>query len=245
MTIDFWGLGLQAVNVLILVWLLSKVFWRPLATAITKRQDTVKAMLNDAKVAQDKADAALVEITKKRKGIAEQREALLADAATKAETTAKTALIEAHDKAEKLIDAARLTSEREAEASSAKNAIKSAELAVVIAKKLLGRLDTATVQDAFLSLLIEAIEQIPANDRAALVKSVPVIDLVSARDLKETDKARITKAIHQALGGDPKLSFETDRDLIAGLEMRTPHFVLHNSWRSDLTMIQKNVNDAA
>ena len=37
MTIDFWGLGLQAFNVVILVWLLSRVFWRPIADAIAKR----------------------------------------------------------------------------------------------------------------------------------------------------------------------------------------------------------------
>ena len=43
MTIDFWGLGLQAVNVLILVWLLSRVFWRPVAAAIAKRQETAGA----------------------------------------------------------------------------------------------------------------------------------------------------------------------------------------------------------
>lgn len=245
MTIDFWGLGLQAVNVLILLWLLSRVFWHPLAAAITKRQDTVKTMLSDAKVTQDKADESLAEVTKIRAGIAAEREALLAEAATKSEVSAKAALIVAHEKAEKLVDAARLTSQRETNATSTENAAKSAQLAVDIAQKLLGRLNTAAVQAAFLSLLIEAIEQMPANDRGALVGPTTVIDLVSARDLKDTDKAKITKAIQQALGGKPKLSFVTDPDLIAGLEMRAAHFVLHNSWRSDLTMIQKNVNDAA
>jgi F-type H+-transporting ATPase subunit b len=30
-TIDWWTLGLQAVNVLILIWLLGYFFWRPVA----------------------------------------------------------------------------------------------------------------------------------------------------------------------------------------------------------------------
>ncbi|MDU1693666.1 MAG: ATPase, partial [Bradyrhizobium sp.] len=31
MTIDWWTVGLQAVNVTILVWLLARFFWRPVA----------------------------------------------------------------------------------------------------------------------------------------------------------------------------------------------------------------------
>ncbi len=244
MTINFWGLGLQAINALILVWLLSWVFWRPLAGAIAKRQDTVKTMLSDARVAQDKAAAALMEVTEIRAGITAEREALLAEAATEAETSAKDALNVAHEKAEKLVDAARLTSQRETDAASNENAEKSTQLAVEIARKLLGRLNTTAIQTAFLDLLIDAIEQMSAHDRAVLVGSSTGIDLISARDLKDIDKTKITKTIQQALDSEPKLSFETDPDLIAGLEMRTAHFVLHNSWRSDLVMIQKNVDDA-
>jgi F-type H+-transporting ATPase subunit b len=39
------------------------------------------------------------------------------------------------------------------------------------------------------------------------------------------------------LGGTPRLRFVTDPDLIAGLELRSAHFVLHNSWRADLETI--------
>lgn len=245
MTIDFWGLGLQAVNVLILVWLLSWVFWRPVAGAITKRQDAAQTMLGDAKAAQAEADEALAEITRTRAGIAAEREALLAEAAAKAETEAEKVLNTAREKAEKYVDAARIASQREADANSSENAAQSAQLAVEIAQKLLGRLDTAAVQAAFLSLLIEAIEQMSPGDRAELVGSTTGIDVVSAHDLKDTDKAKITKTIQHVLGGQAKLSFVTDPDLIAGLEMRTVHFVLHNSWQSDLSRILKNVNDAA
>lgn len=48
MDIDVWGLALQAVNVLILIWLLSRVFWRPVAAAIAKRQQAATAIIEDA-----------------------------------------------------------------------------------------------------------------------------------------------------------------------------------------------------
>jgi F-type H+-transporting ATPase subunit b len=37
MTIDWWTLGIQAVNVIILVWLLARFFWRPVAAMIEQR----------------------------------------------------------------------------------------------------------------------------------------------------------------------------------------------------------------
>ena len=83
MTIDWWGLGLQAVNVLILVWLLARVFWRPVAGAIAKRQEVAQGMMDEAKAAKAKADAALAEVTETRAGIAAERETLLAAARAK------------------------------------------------------------------------------------------------------------------------------------------------------------------
>ena len=41
------------------------------------------------------------------------------------------------------------------------------------------------------------------------------------------------------------LRFDIDCDLIAGVELRSPHFVLRNSWQADLTQIRKAVKDAA
>lgn len=245
MTIDFWGLGLQAVNVVILVWLLSRLFWRPVAAAIVARQDAVWTDLSDAKATQAKADAALAEVTKIRAGIAAEREALLAEAAIQADTRSKATLAEARDRAEKLVAAALLASKRDADAAQAETAAKSAELAVDIARRLLERVVTDDIQAAFLDLLVDAVEKLPPNDRAALAETTDGITLVSPRDLEVTEKAKATAAIQQAFGGAPALNFVSDPDLIAGFEIRTAHFVLHNSWRADLNEILKELKHAA
>jgi F-type H+-transporting ATPase subunit b len=68
---------------------------------------------------------------------------------------------------------------------------------------------------------------------------------VTAAAPSAEDKAEIKKAIVAALGGEPKLEFVTDPDLLAGLELRSAHFVLHNSWRAELNAILKEMTDAA
>jgi F-type H+-transporting ATPase subunit b len=245
MTINWWTLGLQAVNVLILVWLLSRVFWRPVAAAIKARQDAAQKMLSDAKTTQTKADAALAEVTKTRAGIATERDALLSEAKTKADATAKSAMAKAAAKAETTLKAAQATQKHETATARVKVAADTAQLAVDIARKLLARLDTTEVQPLFLGLLIGSIDQMPAADKKGLLETAEGIDLISAVALDDAAQAKIAKAVAKALDGKPTLNFLTDPDLIAGFEIRTAHFVLHDSWKSDLATILKDLKNAA
>jgi F-type H+-transporting ATPase subunit b len=245
MTLDWWGLGLQAINVLILVWLLSRVFWRPVSGAITRRQEAAQAMLDEGKTAQAKADAALAEIADARTGIAAERDAILAEAKATADTVAKATLKDAQTKADSLITAARIAIDRDRNTARKENATRAAELSVEIAARLLGRFNTTEVQAAFLAQLVEAIANMSASERAALITSADGAEIVTATDTEDAESAKIERAVKDALGGTLSVRFVTDPSLIAGLELRSGHFVLHNSWRADLENILKEVENAA
>jgi F-type H+-transporting ATPase subunit b len=244
MTIDWWTLGLQAANLLILMWLLSRVFWRPVAGAIAKRKETVQATLDAAKTAQAKADAALVEVTKTRKGIAAERNSILNAAKEEADAASKAMLAQAQEKIGKNTAAAQLALARDTEILRKKMATQAAELSIEIAEKLLKNLNASTVQTAFLDTLVTGVKNMPPKDRTTLTDSTDGINLVSAADLEDADKETITKAITRALGTKQDIRFATNPDLIAGLEIHMPHFILHNSWQSDLARIQREMKDA-
>ncbi|WP_321363664.1 F0F1 ATP synthase subunit delta [uncultured Celeribacter sp.] len=244
MTLDWWGLGLQAINVLILVWLLSRVFWRPVAGAITRRQEAAQAMLDEGKTAQAKADAALAEVVETRAGIASERDAILVEAKAAADTVAKATLKDAQTKADSLIAAARTAIDRDRNTARKENATRAAELSVEIAARLLARFDTAEVQAAFLVQLVEAIADMSAADRKALMASDADIEIVTATNMEGAESVNIERAVKDALGGTPSLRVVTDHSLIAGLELRSGHFVLHNSWRADLENILKEIENA-
>lgn len=245
MTISWWTLGLQAVNVLILVWLLSRLFWRPVAAAIGARQAAAQAILDDATAAQTRADAALARVETMRAGIAAERDALLDEAAEKAEAAGTAALAAASEKAETVLQAARRERERETEAARAGNAADAAQLAVDIAGRLLSRLDARALQPLFLDLLLAALERMPTNDKAALAGAAGGVELVGAVALDEAGRKTIRAALGKALGAAVALRFSTDPDLIAGFELRTPHLVVHDTWRSDLASIVEGLKRAA
>lgn len=244
MTIDFWGLGLQAVNVLILVWLLSRIFWRPVAAAIAKRQDTATSLIEAAKATQAKADEALEEATQARAGIAAERTATLDAAKKEAATGAKATLAEARKKADALLAAAKITTEQDSVTAQKANQSLAADLAMKIATRLLERLNGAAVHSAFLSQLVDAIAEISSTDLSALLDNPKGIEVVTATAMG-AERKEVEKAVQTALGGTADLKFVTDPDLIGGLELRSPHFVLHNSWQADLKQVQQAVRDAA
>ena len=62
MSIDWWTLGFQTVNVIVLVWLLQRFFWRPVAAMIEQRRSVTAKALAAAKDAQEKAATAMAEI---------------------------------------------------------------------------------------------------------------------------------------------------------------------------------------
>lgn len=244
MTIDFWGLGLQAINVLILIWLLSRVLWRPLVAAIAKRQETTQSIIKTAKDTQAAADAVLADVTKARARMAVERTALLDTAKREAEAASNTTLVEARNKAEEILEIAKNTISHDTKTAQKANESHASDVSLKIAARLLERLNSPLVQSAFLPQLLSAIADMPVADRKALAADPKGIEILTPAKLgPEQDKIKST--VQKALGGTPKLRFSVDPDLIAGLELRSPHFVLHNSWQSDLAQVQKAVKDGA
>ncbi|HLN07638.1 MAG TPA: ATPase [Xanthobacteraceae bacterium] len=237
MTIDWWTLGIQTVNVVILVWLLQRYFWRPVAAMIEQRRAAAQRALADAEATRRQAAVALGEIEQTRAGFAAERETILAAAHAEAERTRSARLAEAAKEAASLEAAATAALEKERQAAVAAWAERSSRLAVDIAGRLAARLDGAAVRASFLEWLVQEIRTLPRAVRDAELASGAALEAISATPLDPADQERCRVLIGEALGAHPQIAFRTDPGLIAGLELRGPRLVVSNSWRADLTRI--------
>lgn len=241
MTIDWWTLGIQTVNVGVLIWLLARFFWRPVAAMIEQRRAETQKSLDEAAAQRKEADAALAEIERTRAGFAREREAMLAaaQAAAEAETAARRE--EAAKQAAAIEASARAAIASERDAAEKAWAERAGRLAVDIAGRLAGRLDGAAVRAAFLDWLVEAIRALPEDKRRAATADGGALEATSATPLDADEQARARQRIAEALGADSPVAFVTDPSLIAGLELRGPHLVVSNSWRADLARILADI----
>jgi F-type H+-transporting ATPase subunit b len=244
MTVDWWTLGFQAVNVAILVGLLGHFFWRPVAGIIDQRGKVSQQALEDADAKQKQAAKALQDIEATRAGFAAEREAILADAQEAARTLRAGVL----EKAAAEADAIRKAGESQlaAERRQAEHAWqdKAGELAVEIAGKLLARIDAAVVQSGFVKALEKALEDLPEGTRRSFGSAESHLKVISARPLAPAEKKRLDALVQKVFGASPALQFELDDSLIAGVELRGKHLNVRNSWRADLDTILGEIRDA-
>ena len=243
MTIDWWTLGIQTVNVMILMWLLQRFFWRPVSGMIEQRRAAIDHALAEARSAQSKAEAALAGIAQTRAGFAKERDAILAAARQAAEQAKAQALVEAEKTATAQQEAARaMRAQENADAQSAW-CDRAGKMALEIAGRLAARLQGPAVDAAFLEWLLASLRALPAPARQEAASAA--LQAVSASPMPAADQDRVRGLIAEALGGHPEIAFSTDPALIAGLELRGPHFSVANSWRADLNQVLAGLLHAA
>jgi F-type H+-transporting ATPase subunit b len=244
MHIDWWTLALQTVNVLVLIWILSRFFFRPVADLVAKRKAAADERLAEADAARQEAADARAEAARLRASIDAERDRLVAEARQSAEAV----------KADLLAQSARDLQQRRQEAESeiqqqrheAQQALiaHASTLSVDIARRLLARLPGNVAFSAFLAglgaeLKRQASDQ--GSDLLAGVDSDHPLEVVTATALTDTEADQLRQAIYQALGAAPVLRLSVDPNLIAGFELRGRTRVVRNNWQADLTQILREL----
>lgn len=245
MRMDWWTLGLQTINLLVLLWLLGRFLFRPMADIIAQRQAQADKLLDDARAAQDRAHAAEQAAKDEEARTVAARSAVLEQARRDAEAQ-RGALIEAARKdaaAQQAAAAGSIAQERaKAQADLERDA---GQLAVDIAARLLDAPASGLPLDAFLHQFETAIAALPEATRAAIGADGAAVSLTSARDLDEAARGRVTAAVTHALGRSAVLEFAVDRSLIAGLRLEGDLVQIDASLRADLERIRMELTHHA
>jgi len=237
MRIDWWTLGLQTVNVLVLVWILSKFLFRPVVAIIDERRAAAAKVLSDAEAARKQATAARETAEAEGARIAAARDAVLQQAAKDAEAQRAAALAAAREEVDQLRAAAETEMRWTRAAEEAAASDRSAKLAADIAGKLLQRLPDSARVDGFVDGLAQAVASLPAASREGLAGDTARPRLTAARPLTPEETQSCRDAFAKALGRPLDFDVAVDPALIAGLELETPHAVARNSFRGDLARI--------
>jgi len=241
MKIDFWTLGLQTLNILILLGVLRYFFWSPIAAMIAQRKGLAEKTVADRQALEEQAAAAEADAARVRAGFAAERVALLKASQAEAGRARDTLLAQAATEAAALGEAAKSRVEATAEAARKTWSDRSNQLGVDIAGRLVARLDGEAVQAAFLEWLVQAIAALPAQARKDLADQVVGLSVVSPAPLTDAARQQATLKIGAAFGYTPNIEYSADPALIAGLELHAPHLAVSNSWRADLAGILESL----
>ncbi|WP_454854587.1 F0F1 ATP synthase subunit B family protein [Rhizobium binxianense] len=241
MHIDWWTLGLQTVNVLVLIWLLQRFLLKPVAGIIDARQAAAAKLMTDAEAVRTAAEADRQKAAAEVASIAAGRGETLKAAAAEAETTKAALLAEARAEAEKLRAAATAEIERSRKDSETAYADHAKLLAVEIARRLFARLPDEARIAGFIDGFAEALSALPPESRNAIGDGSP-LKLRVPRMLTSAEKEACRTKLSVAFGRAVDIAFIPDSDIIAGLEIDTPHALVRNSFRADLDRIAQELS---
>ncbi|RYH07034.1 F0F1 ATP synthase subunit delta [Tropicimonas sp. IMCC6043] len=240
MTIDWWTLGLQTVNLLILIWILARYLFRPVARIIAERQAATHAALDEARAAREEAEAARATAKTETAEIARIRAELLSRAQEDAKHERAHLLETARAEAEKARAETRAELARLREAQKEMVAEEAGALAADIAGRLVGRLPDTVKIDGFMDGLVGAVSELPEATRTGIGAAGPV-SLRAARALTGDERTVLETRLADLLGRTVTLEIEEAPELIAGLELDARHAIVRNHFRADLDRIKSEL----
>lgn len=236
MHIEWWTIGLQTINVVVLIWLLKRFLLRPVVAVIDARKAAAEKLLNEAQAAKSEAEEAKIKAQAEVLRLDETQADVLTKANQQAEA-AKSALL---DDARTQTDALRRLAEidiarSQAEARKA-DAVHAKTLAVTIAVKLFSRLPDEAKITGFIDGIARVLADLPEAERQAITEAMPLA-IKAPRPMTAAEIQACTAKLSESLGNPVTVDVAVEPDLIAGLEIDTPHALLRNSFRADLDRI--------
>lgn len=230
MRLDGWTLVFQAINFLILAWLLQRFLYQPVMRIVSARQAESDRLMAEAESGRRRATQIEAEVARRRDAIQQERETLLAAAREVAAKEAEAQRDAARNRAGQILAEADARAKRQAEQTMRDLRRHAAGLAAAMAGRLAR--SAPPPPEAFLDRLGAALAGVPDAARAALREGPLEVVTAAPLDAPGTERLRGWLATH--LGEGAPTAFVADPALIAGIELRAPHAVLRSSWATDL-----------
>lgn len=225
MLIDWFTVVAQAINFLVLVWLMKRFLYKPILKAIDAREKRIAAELADADARKTEAQKERDLFQDKNEEFDRERASLLHEAQNEVKSERLRLLDEAREAADTLRARQHEALRADAEALHQALTQRTQKEVFSIARKVLADLAETGLEERLSEVFVRRLGNMDENERAELSAIVgtgsdPVI-VRSAFDLPEEQRAAIQKALHEVLSGDLEVRFQTAPNLISGIELTT------------------------
>lgn len=245
MQIDWWTLALQAINFLVLVWLLSRFLFKPVRESIEKRRALASEKLADADAQKAAAQAALQEYDADREALAKEEQALLGQIRREQEAETKKIVEKAREQAAEILEESRQKIAEERQRSVAEVRAEIADLAVEMAQNLLRQFGSPFSNSRAREVLLNRLKTMSADEKKRLEKELSseggCLQVVTAPPLAANEKKQWSNELTSIFGKKFATEFVTDPDIIGGVELRLPHTVFKLTWTDYLRKLAEQL----
>jgi F-type H+-transporting ATPase subunit b len=246
MLIDWFTVAAQALNFLILVWLMKRFLYQPVLRAIDTRENRIKAQIKDADDRQADAKAEAAQFSAKSEAFDQQRAALLQKATTEA-IAEKQRLLDAAVQAADALTAKNQQLQRDAEQSLAQMITKRiTEEVFAIARKALTDLAAVDLEERMVGVFLDRLDKMSeaAKEQLGIALRTDRALVQSAFDLAPPQRLRIEQALDRSFAAKIEPTYATAPDLVSGIDLTAGGEKIGWSIADYLAALQKTIEPA-
>jgi F-type H+-transporting ATPase subunit b len=224
MLIDWFTVGAQVVNFLILVWLLKRFLYKPILHAIDARESVSPRNLRTP-TRKNRGRKGARRVPEKNDEFDEQREELLSKAKGEARAERQRLLEESRLAADALRAKQEDALKREQQSLNDEITRRTLEEVFAIARKTLTDLAGTSLEERMSEVFTRRLRELNDEAKESLAKALktssdPVL-VRSAFELPSEQRAAIQRALNETFSAETQIRFETAPDVISGIELTT------------------------
>jgi F-type H+-transporting ATPase subunit b len=223
MLIDWFTVGAQAVNFIILVWLLKRFLYKPILSAIDAREKRIATELAAADAREAQARKSHDEFDDKNRKFDQDRDALMTKATLEIKAEHDRLLDDARKAADALLSEQRTAARNDATALMDQMMRLAAAEVFDVARRALGDLASMTLEERLGEIFTRRLREMKPEAKQSLdlaLRAPQAAALVRSRfSLAAQERATIQNALNETFSRDIRLAFETAPDSMCGIEL--------------------------
>ena len=247
MLINWFTVVAQAVNFLILVWLLKRFLYKPILHAIDEREKGIATQLAEAEAKKAEAQKERDDFQHKNEAFDQERAALLKKATDEANAERQRLL----DEAKKDADALRTKRQdalRTEQRNLGQDIIRLTQKQVfAIARKTLTDLAGTSLEERMGDVFVERVRALTGEAKEQLAtafkSSNHQVSVHSTFDLPPAQKSAIESAVKETFAPEARVQFETAPELVCGIDLSTNGHKVSWSIADYLATLEKSAGE--
>jgi len=229
MLFDWFTVGAQTLNFLVLVWLMKRFLYKPILNAIDAREKRIALALADAALKQTAAEKERDTFHQKNEDFDRQRHELLGQAQDAAKAERQRLLDDARQVADTFRAKKQEALSRELQTLHQDIARRSREEVLAIAQKVLVDLADKSLDERMTEVFVRRLRELDEEAKTALAKALKTVSgrvhVRSAFDLPPAQKSALQSTLNETFAGNIQIQFDATPDLISGIELTA------NGWK--------------
>src|SRR6266498_39271 len=247
MLIDWFTVGAQFINFIVLVLLMKRFLYRPILEAMTARDQRIMTTLDAAARKNIEAEKGLALLKQREEALEAQKMVLLKTATDEADQRRKQLIAAAREEVSSLQTRWHEAFAKEKDQLRHDLTLRVQAEVLAIARNVLKELASTSLEEAIARQFIRKLQDFPDQERkeivAVLKNSDPAATVRSVFPMPAPLRLEIERAIREQLWPAASVRFETTPDVLGGVELLTAGHKVCWSIEAYLASLEKSLDE--